>query len=155
MSSRRLLAGLLATVDLLVFAVPASASSLLVTVTPLTVRLNHVYTLKVKGSSDGPAVPGGPSQRVRVYSQRTWTRCASTSAREVARSYSTLRFGKFVNPGPFQFTQHVTANVLGNRRICAYLDYGPNTSPQLKATVAYTVKLRKCTRTIRTRCSRT
>src|SRR2546423_10445945 len=151
----RLLVGLLARVGLLVFAVPASASSLLVTVTPTAVRINHVYTLKVKGSSDGPAVPNGSRQRVRVYSQRTWTRCASTSAQEVARSYASLRFGTFVNPGPFQFTQHVNANRLGQRRICTYLDYGPNTSPQLTASATYTVKLPKCTRFRRHNCSRT
>ena len=151
----RPLVGLLAIVGLLVFAVPASASSLLVTVTPTTVRINHQYTLKVKGSSDGPADPNGPSQRVRVYSQRTWTRCASTSAQEVARSYASLRIGTFVNPGSFQFTQHVTANRLGQRRICAYLDYGPNTSPQLTANARYVVKLPLCTRFRRTNCSRT
>ena len=152
---RRPLVVLLATVGLLVFAASASASSLLVTVTPTTVRINHVYTLKVRGSSDGPAVPNGPRQRVRVYSQRTWTRCASTSAQEIARSYSSLRLGTFVNPGPFQFTQHVNANRLGNRRICAYLDYGPNTSPQLTASARYVVKLPLCTRFRRTNCSRT
>jgi hypothetical protein len=140
---------------MLAFAVPASASSLLVTVTPTTVRIDHHYTLKVKGSSDGPAVPNGPRQRVRVYSQRTWTPCASTSAQQVARSFSSLRLGTLVNPGPFQFTQHVHANRLGQRRICAYLDYGPNTSPQLRATAAYTVKLPKCTRSRRHNCSRT
>ena len=145
----RLLVGLLATTGLLVSTASASASSLLVTVTPTTVRINHQYTLKVKGSSDGPR------QRVRVYSQRTWTRCASTSAQEVARSYSSLRLGTFVNPGPFQFTQHVNANRLGNRRICAYLDYGPNTSPQLTASARYVVKLPLCTRFRRTHCSRT
>ena len=151
----RPLVGLLATLGLLVFAVPASASSLFVTVTPTVVRINHQYTLKVRGSSDGPAVPNGPNQRVRVYSQRTWTRCASTSAQEVARSFASLRIGTFVNPGPFQFTQHVTANRLGQRRICAYLDYGPNTSPQLRASATYTVKLPKCTRFRRHNCSRT
>jgi len=151
----RLLVGLLTTVGLLAFAVPASASSLSVTVTPTVVRLNHQFTLKVRGSSDGPLTPDGSRQAVQVWSQKASTRCAATSALENARSYSSTRLRTYVNPGPFSFTSHVTARALGGRRICAYLDYGPNTSPQLRAGASYVVKLRKCTRTIRTKCSRT
>ena len=61
----RPLVGLLATVGLLVFAVPASASSLFVTVTPTIVRINHQYTLKVRGTSDGPLTPDGSRQAGR------------------------------------------------------------------------------------------
>ena len=145
----RPLVGLLAIVGLLVFAVPASASSLFVTVTPTVVRINHQYTLKVRGSSDGPR------QAVQVWSQKASTRCAATSSLENARSYSSTRLRTYVNPGPFLFTRHVNARALGPRRICAYLDNGPNTSPQLTAGASYVVKLPRCTRFRRHNCSRT
>ncbi len=149
MHSQPFRVGLLATVALLVFAVPASASSLFVTVTPTIVRINHQYTLKVRGSSDGPR------QAVQVWSQEASTRCAATSSLENARRYSSTRLRTYVSPGPFLFTQHVNARALGPRRICAYLDNGPNTSPQLTAGATYVVKLPKCTRFRRTNCSRT
>jgi hypothetical protein len=145
----RPLVALLAIVGLLVFAVPASASSLFVSVTPSVVRINNQYTLKVRGSSDGPR------QAVQVWSQKASTRCAATSSLENARSYSSRRLRTYVNPGPFLFTRHVTVRILGARRICAYLDNGPNTAPQLTAGATYVVKLPKCTRFRRHNCSRT
>jgi hypothetical protein len=145
----RLLVGLLTTVGVLAFAVPASASSLFVTVTPTVVRINHQYTLKVRGTSDGPR------QAVQVWSQKASTRCAATSSLENARTYSSTRLRTYVSPGPFLFTSHVNARALGARRICAYLDNGPNTSPQLTAGATYVVKLPKCTRFRRHNCSRT
>ena len=145
---RRPLIGLLVTVGLLVFAVPASASSLFVSVTPTTVRINHQFTLTIRGSSDGPR------QAVQVWSQKASTQCAATSSLENARSYSSTRLRTYINPGPFLFTRHVTARALGYRRICAYLDNGPNTSPQLKAGARYVVRLPRCTRFRRTNCSR-
>ena len=145
----RPLVGLLATVGLLVFAVPASASSLFVSVTPTIVRINHQYTLKVRGTSDGPR------QAVQVWSQKASTRCAATSSLESARTYSSTRLRTYVSPGPFLFIQHVNARALGPRRICAYLDNGPRTAPQLTAGATYVVKLPKCTRFRRTNCSRT
>jgi hypothetical protein len=151
----RLLVGLLTTVGVLAFAVPASASSLSAIVTPTIVRINHQFTLKVRGTSDGPLTPDGSRQAVQVWSQKASTRCAATSALENARSYSSTRLRTYVNPGPFSFTSHVNARALGGRRICAYLDYGPNTSPQLRAGASYTVKLPRCTRFRRHNCSRT
>jgi hypothetical protein len=158
---RRPLVGLLVTAGLLVFAVPASASSLFVSVTPTTVRINHQFTLTIRGSSDVPAPcssdPTSPLPRchaVQVWSQKASTRCAATSALENARSYSSTRLRTYVRPGPFLFTRHVTARALGYRRICAYLDNGPNTSPQLKAGARYVVRLPRCTRFRRTHCSR-
>jgi hypothetical protein len=140
---------LLTTVGVLAFAVPASASSLFVTVTPTVVRINHQFTLKVRGTSDGP------HQAVQVWSQKASTRCAATSSLENARTYSSTRLRTYVSPGPFLFTSHVNARALGGRRICAYLDNGPNTAPQLTAGARYVVKLPRCTRFRRHNCSRT
>ncbi|MDX6661580.1 MAG: hypothetical protein QOJ55_2402 [Solirubrobacteraceae bacterium] len=151
----RFLVGLLTTVGLLAFAVPASASSLFVTVTPTVVRINHQFTLKVRGTSDGPLTPDGSRQAVQVWSQKASTSCAATSSLENARTYSSTRLRTYINPGPFLFTSHVNARALGGRRICAYLDYGPNTSPQLRAGARYVVKLPRCTRFRRHNCSRT
>lgn len=146
---RRLLVGLLTTVGVLAFAVPASASSLFATVTPTVVRINHQFTLKVRGTSDGP------HQAVQVWSQKASTRCAATSSLENARTYSSTRLRTYVSPGPFLFISQVNARALGGRRICAYLDNGPNTAPQLTAGATYVVKLPKCTRFRRHNCSRT
>ena len=79
---------------------------------------------------------------------------ASESSLENARSYSSRRLRTYVNPGAFNFVSHVRTNVLGTRRICAYLDTGPNTSPVLTAGTTYKVVLPLCTRTRRTHCRR-
>ena len=119
---RRPLVGLLVTVGLLVFAVPASASSLIVTVKPTTIRVGHSFALKVRGTSDGPR------QEVLVFSQKSSTRCAATSSAEFARWYTSHLIDSFVRPGPFQFSGNVTSQQAGHRRICAYLDIGGSTS---------------------------
>jgi hypothetical protein len=144
----RLLVGLLAAMGLLVFVAGASASSLSATVTPSTITVGKKFTLKVKGSSDGPR------QAVQVFSQKASTSCAATSSLEFFRSYSSTRFRTYINPGPFSFTQHVTTSTVGNRRICAYLDKGPRTTPQLTAGAKYKVVLPRCTRTRRHNCTR-
>lgn len=144
----RFVVGLLAALGLLVFATAASASSLSVTVTPSSITLGKKYTLKVKGSSDGPR------QAIQVFSQRSLKPCAATSSLELALPYSFVRFRTYITPGPFSFTQHVVTNAAGKRRICAYLDNGPRTSPQLTAGARYTVVLPRCTRTRRHNCRR-
>jgi hypothetical protein len=143
----RLLAGLLAAVGLLVFAGPASASSLSVNVSPSIVKLGNRYTLTIRGSSDGP------QQAVQVWSQKASTQCAPTSSQEFARRNATKRLRQYVPPGPFLFVKHVRANRLGARRICAYLDNGPNSPPQLTAGTTYKI-LPPCTRFRRRHCVR-
>ena len=150
----RLLVGLLAAASLLVFVAPASAASLTTTVSPHQITIGHRFTLTVKGISDPDPTGEGQLQAVQVWSQKASTRCASTSSLENARSYSSRRLRTYVNPGAFNFVSHVRTNVLGTRRICAYLDTGPNTSPVLTAGTTYKVVLPLCTRTRRTHCRR-
>jgi hypothetical protein len=150
----RLLVGLLAATSLLVFVAPASAASLSTTVSPRQITIGHRFTLTIKGISDPDPTGAGQRQAVQVWSQKASTRCAATSSLENARSYSSVRLRTYVNPGAFNFVKHVRTRVLGTRRICAYLDTGPNTSPVLTAGTTYKVVLPLCTRTRRHNCRR-
>jgi hypothetical protein len=136
----------------LVFAAPASAAVMTTTVTPSQVTVNHYFRIKVAGIGN----PDDESQRVLAWTQPRTPTCKSTYlANYIAIGRRSPKIAEDVGTFPFSITSiRIKANVLGKRRVCAYLYSVDTHATLLVSTARYTVVLPLCHRRGQRNCRR-
>ena len=145
---RRSLRGLvvlgLVTGAALLFSAPASAAVMTTTVTPSQVTFNHSFRIKVAGIGN----PDDESQRVLAWTQPRTPTCKSTYlANYIAIGRKSPKIAEDVGIDPFSITAGpFRANVLGKRRVCAYLYSVDTHATLLVSTATYRVVLPLCHR---------
>jgi hypothetical protein len=137
--------GFLAAAASLALAAPASAATLSAGVSPTTVTVSKTFKVTLNGVGDNVT---DVQQRVVVWTQPKTPGCSSNANAEFAklRGKNPIIF-RDISAGPFRIQKSIRANVLGKRRVCAYLyDQGSASNTLAFGTATYKVVLPLCHR---------